>query len=233
MPFPKAVTAAVRMPGSLIPAITPEETSMTQYALNVVNNSTNYVDLCVFQTPPDLGVMDVATLAWFVEPAHPTTVVDFTWQEDYSFVWAQTGSLSAGVQFRAKQAWPADPSDPAQQQVQFTFLRDAYTFQEGTAVGTPKIGNLYIKETDQLPLNEASVGIGMAGAGTFAVSAQPNQNLVFTPHPEYWITAGTFTPGQVVDIEEMSNVAALPFPPGVFVLTAILNPDNTWTVENG
>lgn len=202
----------------------------TQYSLNVINNSTNYVDLCVYQTPPDLGMSDVMTLAWFSEPAYPTTTVRFNWTVDYSFVWSNSGALVPGAVFQASQTWPADPSDPTDQQLLLTYSQNAYTFEKGQAVSAPKKGNLYIREDATVPLRQASVGIGMSGAGTFAVPTQPNQNLVFTPHPEYWVTAGTFEPGQVLDIEQISDNAEIAFPPGVFSMTATLNKDNTWTV---
>jgi hypothetical protein len=203
---------------------------VTQYQLTVVNNSVNFVDLCVYQSQPDLSTYDVQTLAWAVKPTNPTGTVVFTWEEDYSFVWAHNGALAAGVQFVSSQAWPADPSDPNLQQVLFTMANSAYTFEQGAAVPNPVTGSLYIGETDQIPLNQASVGIGMSGSGTHIVSAQPNQVLMLTPHPEYWITAGTFTQGTVIDVEQITNVGDLVFPPGVFALNATLNVDNTWTV---
>lgn len=75
----------------------------------------------------------------------------------------------------------------------------------------------------------AMVGIGLSNAATFAVPAQPNVNLVFTPHPEYWVTAGTFTHGQVLDIEEITNEVAVPFD-ATFTMTAVLDSQNNWTV---
>ena len=70
----------------------------------------------------------------------------------------------------------------------------------------------------------------MSNAGTFAVPAQPNTNLVFTPHPEYWVTAGTFTSGQVLDIEEITNEVGVPFD-GTFTMQAVLDSRNNWTVS--
>lgn len=201
------------------------------YRLTVVNNSADFVDLCVYQAPPDLGVQNVMALAWFVEPAYPTTTVQFTWNTDYSFVWGQPGLLSPGAPFQSSQIWPADPFDVNNNQVVLDYGNGAFTFVHGTTAGTPQVGNLYIRETGNIPLNGAGVGIGMSGAGTFAVAAQPNQNLVFTPHPQYWITAGTYQAGRAIDVQQITNAAQLPFPPGVFALTAVLNSDNTWTVN--
>jgi len=203
----------------------------TSYRLKVINDSSNYADFCVYQQDPKLGVPKVQSLAWFAKPLFPTTVANFTWTIDYSFVWSETGELKPGVLFEASQVWPADPGDPLDSQVLFTYLDQAYTFEEGEAVLTPQLGSLYVREQPAIPLKQASVGIGMAGSGTFAVQAQPNTLLTFTPHPAYWITAGTYQQGEVLDIGAITEAAEIQFPPGVFNMTAILKLDNTWTVQ--
>lgn len=204
---------------------------MTKYSLDVVNNSTDFEDFCVYQTDPDIGIPNVQSLAWFVDGAHPTTTLDFQWTVDYSFVWDEVGMLVPGIVFRASQDWPADPSDAAANQVVFDYRRDAYTFDKGTAAGTPQVGSLYIKCSPHVPLKTASVGIGMSGAGTFAVEAEPNKNYIFTPHPTYWVTAGTYEKGEVVDTTEISNPLQVVFPPGIFHMRATYNDDNTWQLS--
>src|SRR5215470_13018860 len=118
------------------------------------------------------------SLAWFAEPAWPTTTVKFESNMNYSFGWDKTGTLIPGVIFDASQSWPADPSNITNNQVYFTYSQNAYTFQPSTLVQAPEVGNLYIQESGTIPLKEASVGIGMSGAGTFVVQAEPNKNLV-------------------------------------------------------
>jgi len=53
---------------------------------------------------------------------------------------------------------------------------------------------------------------------------------VYTPKPMYWITFGSFEPGEVLDIESISTKKPIHFERGVYSMTAILNWDNTWTV---
>ncbi len=96
----------------------------------------------------------------------------------------------------------------------------------------PRGGSLYIMEDGRIPVGQASVGIGMSGFGTFVAPAQPNMNLIFTPNPEYWITFGTYVQGEVVDITAVNNPAQIKFPLNVYSMTAILNPDNTWTITS-
>lgn len=204
------------------------------YELVVTNNSTQFQDLCVYQTPVDLGVPNALSLAWLTAPAWPGTTVTFSWTQQYNFVWGDTDVIVPGSTFRAGQVWPADPADPAQQQVLLDYASGAYTFRQGQATANPQAGSLYIRELAGLPVgDEAAVGIGMSGAGTFVVPAQPNVNLVFTPHPRYWITAGTFDTGQVLDIEQITTSAQVDFPSGVHSMNATLGSDGNWTVTVG
>ncbi len=198
----------------------------TKYSINFENNSTNYGKACIYQADPQMGPY-VMSLAWFAKPAHPTTSIRFEWNLDYSFVWAETGELVPGVVFEASQAWEADLL--GKNLVTFTMDKDAYTFTDLTK-GENK-GVLQIIQDSSIPLKHASVGIGMSGAGTFAVQAQPNLNLDFTPHPEYWITFGDYESGEVLDITQITNKAKIEFAPGVYSMDAILNEDNTWTIR--
>jgi hypothetical protein len=204
----------------------------TQYSLTVTNNSTQYQDLCIYQKPVDLGVPDAMSLAWLTAPAWPLTTVKFTWSLDYSFIWSQTGSLKPGVTFLAQQTQGADPDDLTANQVLFDYINGAFTFTPGNAAGVAELGSLYIREMSRVPIGSATVGIGMSNAGVFAVQAQPNMNLVFTPHPEYWIAAGTFEQGQVLDIEQITNSANVGFD-ATFDMVAVLTPVNTWQVKAG
>ena len=197
------------------------------YSLVFQNNSTNQGSGCVYQEDPNLTKANVMSLAWFSKIAATKTKITFTWTIDYSFVWAETGELIPGVMFMAGQTFPADLSTT--NSITLSNIGGAYQFQnqgQGAVAG-----NLYIREDNTVPLKQASVGIGMSGAGTFVVQAQPNINLIFTPHPKYYITFGTFTAGQVLDTLSITDKAEIAFPPGVTSMTAILNPDNTWTVK--
>ena len=196
-----------------------------QYSLLFVNNSSNLGDACVYQQDPAIGP-DVMSLAWFSKTAAPTTKVQFQWSIQYNFVWSQTGTLTPGVIFTASQTWNADLSTT--NKVTFNNIGGAYTFQnQGPG---PANGNLYISETSAVAAN-CAVGVGMSGFGTFVVQSQPNWNLVFSPHPEYWITFGTFTQGEVMDITSVNNPAQIKFPVNVYSMTATLNADNTWTIQ--
>jgi len=197
-----------------------------QYSVIFVNHSSQTGSACIYQEDPDLSVPNVMSLAWFVKAAAPTTRIQFSWEIDYDFVWSETGNLVPGVVFVASQTWPANLTTT--NQVTFTRSGGAYTFKdqmEGT-----RDGILYINEDSTIPIGQAAVGIGMSGFGTFAVQAQPNQFLNFTPSPQYWITFGNFIQGEVMDISVTTSAARIDFPPNVYSMTATLEPDNTWTI---
>jgi hypothetical protein len=200
--------------------------SEVKYSLTFINNSTNSGNACIYQTDPDLGP-DVMSLAWFAKPTHPTTEETFSWQIDYGFIWDETGELVPGVVFDASQVWPADLTQA--NKISFSLINEAYTFSNLTK-GSMQ-GVLEIDEDSTIPLKRASVGISMAGAGTFAKQAQPNMTLFFEPHPEYWITFGNFESGEVLNMTELTSKQKIEFDPGVFDKIVILNKDNTWTVK--
>jgi rhizosphere induced protein len=205
------------------------ESGGTTYTIRFVNNSTNNWDFCCYQQDPGLtknpGVM---SLAWFAQPVAPTTTTKYSWQVLYNFVWAQTGILVPGVIFDASQTRDANP-DGTNNQIGLTKTsRGSYTFTPQTSA---QAGSLFVNCDNTIAANELSVGVGMSGNGTFVVPAQPNINVTFTPHPEYWVTFGDLESGQVMDIQSVvSTSAKVSFPPNVYSMTATLKADNTWSV---
>lgn len=219
----------------------PRKGSPTPYNLTVHNYSSDFENICLYQSDPKIGRGDILSLAWLSQPATPTTTLTFTWTIQYSFVWAETGVLKPGVTFQASQNWNADPTvlgvtSFGQQgnQIGLTYPPDeqAYSFD---SVGTPgaEVGTLYITEDKTLPLDQAAVGIGMGGFGTYVVQSQPNQTIAFTPTPVYYLQAGTYTQGQVMGTGVVDGSVPVVFPPGVTEATATLDMSNTWSIKYG
>jgi hypothetical protein len=204
-----------------------------QFELYVMHDAPEDVlDFCVYQRPPDSVMPNAGSLAWLVMTAHRGTTLHFTWTVDYSFLWAQSGILQPGVPFEASQIIPADLS--TNNQVVFDYAEGAYLFEEGIIPGiTPEQGTLYVQTSPVVPANDASVGIGMSGAGTFAAQAEPGMVATFTPHPAYGLAAGDYTQGEVIDIEHITDPVAIEFPDGQYVMTATLDGENLWTVTPG
>ncbi|MFE4310638.1 hypothetical protein ACFRR6_31835 [Streptomyces sp. NPDC056891] len=198
------------------------------YTLTVTNDSTQFQDICLYQKPVDLGVPNALSLAWLTAPAHPNHSVTFTWSPDYSFAWAVTGPLQPGGHFSAWDQVSADPADQIRNRIEFDHDNGSFGFT--AAEGPAQVGVLEIDVQDDVPEGTASVGIGMTNAPVFAVQAEPGAVLPFTPHPAYWVTAGTFFTGQVLDVEEITNAVPVPFD-GTYAMLAVLTPDNEWSVS--
>jgi hypothetical protein len=206
----------------------------TQYDLYVVNDSPDEVlDFCLYQKPPDVAMPKVQSLAWLVKTAHPGTTLHFTWTIDYSVLWAQSGILQPGVLFDASQIIPADLA--YNNQVVFDYTEGAFLFDPKATISgiSAEQGTLYVQCSPNIPPNEASVSIGMSGAAVAGVQADPGMLATFTPHPTYWLAAGDYTQGLVVDIEDITNSYPVEFPDDVFVMTAVLDGANRWTVAPG
>jgi rhizosphere induced protein len=202
----------------------------TEYTLIFKNESSNTADACVYQHDPDMEAYDIMTLAWFAKGAAPTTTLTFNWTIDYCFVWSEQGNLGHGVVFEASQIWDADPSGKNSVTLKLSEEgpEDVYTFTGLRTSG--ENGNLYIWGDKTLPVKQAVVGIGMSGAATHVQKAQPNWEWVYTPKPIYWITFGNFEPGEVLDVESISNKLRVHFERGVYSMTVVLHKDNTWSV---
>jgi rhizosphere induced protein len=211
--------------------VSTDETSGVQYTLTVLNHSSNPTNIAVFQQDPDIGVSNVFSLAWFTKFSYPQTTIKFNWTISYNFVWCQTGVLAPGVVFDASQSPAAGLQTNNQILLDYDPINNAYFFNPITPATVPPLGILRVKQSPAVPLKQASVGIGMSGFGTFVVQAQPNITVNFTPNPKYYIVAGNFTQGQVLDISETTGSAEVAFPPGIYQMTATLNIDNTWTIQ--
>ncbi len=194
------------------------------YSVIFINNSNQSGSACLFQRPQD--VPNAFPVAWFAKFSNPATTIRFQWTLDYSFVWAETGSLMPGVMFQPAQLWEADPN--GNNTVTFTY-NGFYTFQDLQRGSNP--GTLLIKTTGMIPMRQASIGIGMSGSAICATQAQPNWNNMFPARPDYWITFGNYQQGEVLDPNRIPNAMQINFPAGVYAMTATLNADMSWTIR--
>lgn len=204
---------------------------MTAYTLTVLNQATTFENFAVYQNDPDLGVQNVMSLAWFVKGAHPNTRIWFDWSLSYSFQWSENGSVNKGVVFKASQDWPCDPADVNNNAVALDYQDNAFLFRSGPLSITPQLGNLYINHLSTNPVDVGSVALAVGGKPAYATPSQPNQLDVWSPHPNYWITAGTYEAGVALDTEEVSSMAAqVAYAPGVYDMTAEFTHDRHWNV---
>jgi rhizosphere induced protein len=191
------------------------------FVVNFYNNGPAPGTVILYQRKPEDG----SSLAWFAKYNYPQTRLQFSWTTGLDFVWSDTGQLVPGIIVSASQAIPADLA--AANMIQFTYDK-AFHFTGESGSGRP--GTLTIRTDSTIPPGMASLGIGMSGQPTFMVQAQPNMNYTFSPTPEYWIAFGSYTAGQVLDVETIGTPAQIDFPPNISSMDATLNPDGSWTV---
>jgi hypothetical protein len=199
----------------------------TTYQLNVTNQSSQTGSFCLFQELPETNVPGMVTLAWLAKPAHPTTLVTFNWSHDYCFVWHKTQNLNPGTVVESGQSWQADLENL--NQVNFDYSDEAYTFSDVRQ--GDQAGNLYIDQTSHVLPNDASVGIGMSGNGTFAVPSQPNMKIIITPGAHrYWLAFGNYQVGQIISVEQVKSQAMQLDFAGKTTLDVELTSNDDWRV---
>jgi hypothetical protein len=196
-----------------------------KYSVTVNNRASHSAFFMVFQNDPTSWSPNALSLAWFAKYSNPskTARVKFEWTVDTGFSWAETGELKPGIQFAATELY-----DPSNGLNKITLdYNGAYQFIDPTS-GADK-DRFYLNETKNIPLkSQAAVGVTMSGSTVYAVQARPNQNLTFSPHPEYFIAYGDYLEGDVIDVSTVNNPLRLEYPTGVYALTTTLNVDGSW-----
>jgi hypothetical protein len=99
--------------------------------------------------------------------------------------------------------------------------------------GTPNGSTLWVTDTPNVPLpskQPSSVAVTLGGSSACVTNAGPNLYQTFTLHPTYYINAGDYVQGQMVDGDSVAAYQELLYAGGNTALTATLNQDNTWTV---
>lgn len=209
----------------------------TSYRLHVTNNSNAFEQFAIYQNDPDLGVYNVMSLAWFAKGAHPGQHLYFEWNIDYSVMWSEaglTGSPGNAVKFVIGQEVPVNPSDTDDNGVELTYADGVPLLQAATlTAGTPQRGSIYVNELAALPdQNAGLIALAIGGAPAYAAPAARNRLEVFTPHPNYWITAGNFQAGVALDAEEISSRSQnIAYGNGVNELWVTFDRGREWSVS--
>lgn len=201
----------------------------TEYTLEVRNNSTSVQDFVVYQSDPNLNANNASTLAWFVAPLKANARTDLSWNPDYSVSLSDSADLKVGAVYRPAQTLPVSPGAPGDDGVDLSYIGGVLGMDRAKSLDQSK-GTLSLEEPRKIPRDDGSVALGMAGRPAFAWKAEPNHTLRFTPHPEYWITAGDFTQGEVINPQTVSNPLPLHFGKEA-ALKVTLHEGGHWTVS--
>jgi hypothetical protein len=201
------------------------------YNLTVINDSQlGSPDFAVFATLPVQASFASLGTAWLVQQINDNNIYTFTWQLQWGFAWAASGT-EAGFQWSASGQIPADPLSQTECAATFGYNGD---FTLVPTPGTPDGQTLWITDTPQVPepaTQSSSVGVTLGGSPACVTNAGPNLHQVFTLHPTYYIDAGQYVKGQMVDGTSVTSFQPLVYGNGVYALTATLAADNTWSVK--
>ncbi len=199
------------------------------YTVEFVNNSPVVQTGMCFQNQSGGLPRGYFQLAWMTKQIAVTSMVQFQWQEAYSFVWAETGELAMGTVFTPNQTWFANLQTT--NEVDLVYQPSGEIAFENQRRGE-FTGTLVIDQARTIPSDTASIGIGMAGKAVYAIQAAANKQTAFTPVPEYWVGFGpNLTEGEVFNAEYLMGIAELHFPEGKFKARVVINADGTMNVD--
>jgi len=202
------------------------------YSLTVINDS-ELPDptFAVFATLPVSSDFASLSLAWLTQQINATNQYVFTWEITWGFAWSASGT-TPGYQWAGSGTLAADPNSTTESKAEFAYNGD---FQLTPATSTPTGDTLWITDSPTVPLpskQPSSVGVTLGGSPASVTNAGPNLYQTFTLHPTYYIDAGNYVKGQMVDGDSVTQLQELTFAGGSTALTATLSADNTWTVGN-
>jgi hypothetical protein len=199
-----------------------------QLSLNVINNSSSMISACLFQQPQN-QLPGLFPVVWLSAPMYPGMRRSFAWSNnDYSFVWAETGWLMPGTTFTPSQVTLANMGD----QITFNVGSGGYgQFFNQTPSVPPN--NLTITDGGNMNPGQFAVGVGLSGSPVYVAQAQPNMAYQFTPSSNrIYLFAGNCQTGDVLDTQTISNAALINYA-GQTQATATLQMNGMWNVTMG
>lgn len=193
------------------------------YTLTVLNENSKFQQFALFQTIPDVigPSTNPVSLAWMLGSAAAGSTKNpsrsqFYWQINYSVTAGYIQELGSTLDPRRfTTSTNTDVMIEKQNTVavtyQGTFPNGAPAFPTNPTNG--KGGLIITQSDDKIPtaLQQGSVrmslnvGIAMNNKPTIAVQLEPNLTYQFTPKPKYYILAGAFVEGQVIDTATSSQ----------------------------
>jgi hypothetical protein len=208
---------------------------MPDYSLTVINNSElASPTFAVFAVLPATAKAEVLHLAWLTRQVNAGNQYTFGWEMDWAFTWSAmgTGTSSAGnYTWQGSGSLPADPENTEKCQAVFSYNGD---FQLGYKVRASLSDTLWIHDDGTIPrpsMQPSSVGISLNGSPVCAVDAGPSLDQTFTLHPTYYIDAGIYRQGQMIDVSTVTKFQEVTYENGATALTVTLSSENTWSVQ--
>lgn len=220
----------------------------TKYALTVQSQNSKVSHFALFQTLPTLvgTSKDALSLAWMVGTSAPGSINNaatstFEWTIDYSVV-------AGYIQNQGTPEHPRRFSTQCHKDVMLeshNMLQVVASPDADDAPGVPYFpaeatdgdkGEVQIHSDGSIPTDDEqkstnrtlTLGLAMDTRVAVAVELVPNILHQFTPHPTYYIVAGSFIQGQVVDTAMTTMAFPVQFG-GVTKKTIIFDEKNGWS----
>lgn len=197
------------------------------YKLRVVNDSGSKTDFAVYQVDPGFSAAAVP-LVWQDVPLNANAETGLSWNLDYSFSLSNSVDLKPGALYRPVQTLSVSPGAPREDRADLTDSHGVLGMHRSPSMQSD--GTLSLYTAKAIPTGDGSMALGMAGRPASVLKVEPNQTLTFSPHPSYWITAGTFIEGEVINPRTVSDALHLNFGRDGLI-TVTLHLGGRWTVS--
>jgi rhizosphere induced protein len=200
------------------------------YSLTVINDSQlTSPTFALFAVLPVTADYSSLSLAWLTQQIDATNQYVFQWDITWGFAWAAQAT-EPGYEWRGSGGLSANPDSPTECAASFAYDGD---FQLLPAAGVPNGYTLSITDGPTIPIpsqQPSSVAVTLGGSSVCATNAGPNLTQEYILHPTYYIDAGNYVQGQMVDASSVTAFQELEYSGGDTALTATLSQQNTWTV---
>lgn len=203
--------------------------STAMHTVTVVNRSSSFRNLVVYQNPASVQSYGVQSLAWLTAYSWPGSTVEFAWNEDYSVVWGPDGLLLPGVTFEGTQTVAADPYGSPNNYFSLSGPgAQAFPLALTAVGGSAPPGYLTVMSGPNVPFG-TDVGIAMNGSPVFAASAPAplTEARYRVDRPQYFLAAGAYQQGQVLDVPAINGETPLIFS-GTNDLHVTLTASGSW-----
>ena len=168
-------------------------------SLSVTNNSSNTLTVILFQVYPGMDRFRASPLVWKATRLMTGSAGNFMWRPDFQFV-AGTGQARPGGKFRKSTSLNVDPNSGARYTLSYN---GQFGFSASGGGGQP--GTLSLSMEGNIPQGEFAAGVGMDGDTVVVLAAYPNISVAFEAKPEYYIAAGDFKEGDILNLDSVQR----------------------------
>jgi len=191
---------------------------MSQYSIQVTNNSGKAQNIAIYQTYPDLETG--LPLVWFSKNVNFENSNKFEWETPWALNWGTTEKpIAPGVMFISSGPLRAmEPnSKDGNNAMKINYSEDDFKSSEAFRNGKIPKGSMEVKTDTSFSVDDASnmcISVYMNGKATFAMQGEPNGAFRFDTHPTYWICTTRVKEGTAVSGNFVSSPTKVIFDNG-------------------